>query len=164
MDEEWKAVVRFPLYEIREDGAIRSTLTGVIRKPTLNQYGVPKLNLMRDHEVFTASVNHLVAEAFVERPHRDDFNSVIHLDGDKTNCHSTNLMWRPRYFAIQYQQQFEFHGFQRSSIAIMDLKTEEVYERIQNAVMQHGLLFHDIVVSMHEKTYVWPTYQQFIKI
>ena len=56
------------------------------------------------------------------------FDTPINLDGDRHNNRVENLTWRPRWFAIKYNQQFR-HPYENPIPArIMDLKTGEVSE------------------------------------
>lgn len=164
MNEEWRAIPAYPKYEASNDGHIRTIKTERILRPSRNQHGLLKVNLMKDGKTYTKNLNHIVAKAFLEPPTRKDFISIIHLDGDKNNCAASNLMWRPRYFAIKYHQQFDLKMYQTSNIPIVDIRTGEKYETIQEAVVRYGLLFTDILIATHERTYVWPTYQEFRKI
>jgi hypothetical protein len=160
--EDWRDIPGFPKYQVSSLGRVLNKNSVRILQPSKNQEGHLKVNLMRDGEACTRTVNHLVAKAFLPKPPRRDFISVIHLDGDKSNCRATNLAWRPRYFAIKYHQQFETRMFHESRIPITDVQTGVRYPTAQAAVVQHGLLLSDIVLSMHERTVVWPTYQEFL--
>lgn len=165
MQEEWRPIPGFPKYEVSDQGRVRSVKTDHILKPSKNQQGHLKLNLSRDdNKVYTRNLNHLVARSYLDDPPRSDFISVIHLDGDKENCRAANLVWRPRYFAIKYHQQFDAKHFKTTKMAIRDIKTGEVYKSVQEAVVRHGLLFNDILISAHNRTYVWPTYQEFAPV
>lgn len=161
MDEEWRDLSIFPSYSVSDLGNIRSIKTGRNLKRSKNQQGHLKVNLAEAGHVHTRNVNHLVAKTFLGEPPREHFDSIIHLDGDKTNCAATNLMWRPRYYSIKYHQQFDSYNFRNSTAGVIDIGTNRVYETIQEAAVEHGLLFFDILVSAHERTYVWPTYQEF---
>lgn len=164
MKEDWLEAPNFPRYLVSNLGQVRTVKTDRILKPSKNQQGFLKVNLMQDGEIHTRTVNHLVARAFLPEPEREDFISVIHLNGDKSDCKVANLEWRPRYFAIQYHQQFHHKTWRTALIPIEDIKSGKKYRTIQEAVVRHGLLFNDVVVSMHQSTYVWPTYQQFRSI
>lgn len=164
MPEEWRVIPAFPKYEIGSDGSVKTIKTGRLLHASLTQSGHAKVNLVKNGETYTRNVNHLVAKAFVTDPPRPDFISVIHLDGNKLNCSATNLLWRPRYFAIKYHLQFDTPNFKTSAIPIVDIRTGEKYESIQHAVTKHGLLFTDILIAVHHITYVWPTYQEFRQI
>jgi len=161
MREEWREAPDFPRYLVSDHGNVQAVKTGRILHPSRNQQGHLKVNLMRDGEIHTRTVNHLVAKAFLAPPEREDFISVIHLNGDKSDCSAHNLEWRPRYFAIQYHQQFHNRLFRTAHIPIEDAKTGKKYRTVQEAVVHHGLLLNDVLVSIHQRTYVWPTYQQF---
>lgn len=159
--EEWRTIPTFPKYGVSSYGRIETIKTGYILTATPNQQGHLKVNLMQDGKIYTRSVNQLVAKAFLPPPPRRDFTSIIHLNGDKADCHASNLMWRPRYFAITYHQQFETPTFRNARFPLVELKTGEKYDSIQDALVRHGLLYKDVLISAHERTYVWPTFQEF---
>jgi hypothetical protein len=43
----------------------------------------------------------------------------------------------------------------------MDLKTGEISENSFDCAQRYGLLEQDLVLSILNRTYVWPTYQEF---
>jgi len=162
MTAEWRVIARSPNYEVSDAGEIRNVKYDRTLTPSKNQQGHLKVNLPVDGgKTKTRQVNHIVAEAFLDEPHRDDFISLIHLDGDKTNCAASNLQWRPRYFAIRYHLQFESRIWKESNTKIVDMKTGDIYDTIQEAAVKHGLVLSEILVAAHKRTFVWPTYQQF---
>lgn len=162
MHEEWRDIPSFRNYRVSTHGRIENVRTGTILKCTRNQQGILKVNLWQDKRLSTRMVAHIVADAFVEQPRkREDFISTIHLDGDKTNCHAQNLMWRPRYFTILYHRQFYTYAFRNADIPVVELKSGETYSSVQDAVITNGLLLNDVLISIHERTYVWPTFQEF---
>lgn len=164
MPDEWRTISTFPLYAVSSRGEIENKRSGKLLRPSRTAQGHLKVNLCKDGDIFTRSINQLVAKAFLPLPERKDFISIIHRDGDKTNCDVGNLMWRPRYFAIQYHQQFWVPRFQNTRIPVIETNSGERFDRLQDAVMKYGLLFNDILVAMHEGTYVWPTYQRYEKV
>ena len=161
MDEEWRTIPAFPNYSVSNTGHVRLDRLNRVLNPSRNQHGHLKVNLVKNGNAYTRHVNHLVAKAFNKEPTRRDFDSVVHLDGDKTNCAADNLVWRPRYFAIKYHLQFDTPYFKKKSPAIENTKTGEKFKSVQEAVVHYGLLFNDIVAAIHTRTYVWPTYQEF---
>lgn len=162
MQEEWRVIDAFPKYRVSNLGDIESIKSGMKLRLSRNQQGHLKVNLMKNGEVYTRLVSHIVARAFVPIiKRREDFMSVIHLDGDKGNCEALNLMWRPRYFTILYHRQFNTPNFRSENFPLVELKTNETYSSIQEAVVRNGLLFTDVLISVHERTYVWPTFQEF---
>jgi len=88
------------------------------------------------------------------------FDTPIHLDGDTMNNHIDNLMWRPRWFAVKYQRQFnEPHPSIRGQI--QDIETGYRFNDSWHAATTFGLLDKEIRESIIQRTYVWPTYQRF---
>jgi hypothetical protein len=160
MAERWKAIAFFPGYSVSDHGNVRSDTTGRLLSLNTNQYGVLQVGLMRDRVQHHRSVPLLVAKAFVPEP-GGPFDTPINLDGDRENNHMDNLVWRPRWFAIKYNRQFRYPFENPLYTPIMDLKTGEISENSLEAAKRYGLLESDLVLSIMNRTYVWPTYQEF---
>lgn len=160
MVETWKEIDRFPGYSVSDNGRIRTDKTGRILALNENQYGVVQVGLMRNGIQFHRSVPLLVAKAFLP-PDAEPFDTPINLDGDRHNNHVANLAWRPRWFAIKYNQQFRYPYEAPIESRIMDLKTGEISENSFECAQRYGLLEQDLVLSILNRTYVWPTYQEF---
>lgn len=181
MAEHWKSIDLFPDYSVSDHGRIRTDKSGRILLLSVNQFGVVQVGLMRTTQrtVFVEdesgalrkeivyeriqrhrSVPLLVAKAFLpEEP--GPFDTPINLDGDRYNNHVDNLAWRPRWFAIKYNRQFR-HPYHNSIFnPIVDLETGEVSENSFECAKRYGLLEEDLVLSILNRTYVWPTYQRF---
>lgn len=160
MDEKWKRIKRFPGYSVSNTGLIRSEKFGRILALYENQYGVVCAGLMKDGVQRHRSVPLLVMKAFNPN-RREAFDTPINLDGDRHNNHIDNLAWRPRWFAVKYNRQFrEPYAFSIHE-QIEDLKTGEIYENSFECARIHGLLEEDLVLSIVNRTYAWPTYQEF---
>lgn len=160
MNERWKSIDLFPDYSVSNFGRIRSNKTGRILKLTQNQFDLVQVGLMRDGVQRHRSVPLLVAKAFVPEP-GGPFDTPINLDGDRYNNHVDNLVWRPRWFAIKYNQQFKNQYENPIMSPLIDLKTNEVSENSFECARRYGLLEKDLVFSVLNRTYVWPTYQEF---
>jgi NUMOD4 motif len=158
--EAWEVIPLFPDYSVSNYGRVRSDKFERILALNVNQYGLVQVGLMRDGIQHHRSVPLLVAKAFLP-PLHGPFDTPINLDGDRYNNHVENLTWRPRWFAIKYNQQFR-HPYHNSIQApIIDLKTDEVSENSFECAKRYGLLEEDLVLSILNRTYVWPTYQEF---
>jgi NUMOD4 motif len=160
MPEQWKTIDRFPRYSVSDLGRVRFDKSGRILRCNENQYGLLQVGLMDEGIQRHRSVPLLVAKAFLpELP--GPFDTPINLDGDRHNNQVDNLVWRPRWFAIKYNQQFRYPYENPIEALIMDLKTHEISENSFECAKRYGLLEKDLVVSIMNRTYVWPTYQQF---
>lgn len=158
--ERWAPISQFPGYMISDWGRVRTEKTGRILALSDNQYGVQCVGLMREGEQRHRSVPRLVANAFL--PNRQEaFDTPINLDGDRHNNHVSNLVWRPRWFAVKYNRQFKEPYPYSITNPIMDMKTREISPNSFEAAKRYGLLEVDLVMSIHERTVVWPTYQEF---
>jgi len=160
MDELWMPIELFDDYSVSNFGRVRSDKSGRILSLNENQFGVVQVGLMRDGVQYHRSVPLLVAKSFIIQP-SGPFDTPINLDGDRTNNHVDNLVWRPRWFAVKYNRQFRYPYENPILVPVVDLKTGEVSENSFEAAKRYGLLEQDLVLSILNRTYVWPTYQEF---
>jgi hypothetical protein len=106
MSERWAPIQDFPGYDISDHGEVYSRWSNIRLSLSVNQSGVTKVTLQRENlGPSTRSVALLVAEAFSEGP-RSPSDVPIHVDGHQTNNHYENLVWRPRWYAWKYRNQF----------------------------------------------------------
>jgi hypothetical protein len=158
--ELWAELEDFPDYTVSSLGEIANMKSGMPRKTSINQQGIVKISLYRGRELITRSVAVLVATAFVEG--QDPlFNTPIHLDGDRENCRADNLMWRPRWFAVQYHRQFLDRAFHEAAVHFEDVATGREYHSVKEACMAHGLYHVDVYNSFAHETHVPITFQEF---
>jgi hypothetical protein len=157
---EWIPVEGFPGYSVNPLGQVRKDSTGRTLRTRLNQYGVPYVGLMRDWKQCIRSLPRLVASAFVPMPN-EVFDTPINLDGDRTNCHIDNLMWRPRWYAVQYASQFRDRYDNPIAARIRDTETGEEFDDSLSAGCRFGLLEREVVLSILNHTLTWPTFQLF---
>lgn len=151
MSIRWAELDDFPDYAVSELGEIANIKTGMPRRTSINQQGIVKISLYQGRELITRSVAVMVAEAFVEGQ-SSFFNTPIHLDGDRLNCRAENLMWRPRWFAVQYHRQFNSEEFYRMDVHIVHLQTGKEYHSVKDACMDLGLYYNDVYRSyVHEQ-------------
>lgn len=160
MNELWKELDHFPGYSVSNYGRIRADRSGRILRLNENQFGLLQVGLMRDNLQYHRSVPLLVAKAFLPLI-SEPFDTPINLDGDRHNNHVDNLAWRPRWFAVKYNQQFKYPYNNPITSPIIDLKTGEVSENSFECAKRYGLMERDLVLSILNRTYVWPTYQEF---
>lgn len=157
---DWREIDEFPDYSVSNEGQVSNNRTGRILALTRNQHGIVQVGLTKDLLQYKRSVTLLVARAFLDPPAILTFTTPINLDGDRTNNHIENLMWRPKWFAIRYHKQFnnERRGFREP---IMETHTGEKFKNSWQAATKYGLLDREILIATLNRTYVWPTYQQF---
>lgn len=160
MEEQWKVIDNFENYSVSNYGRIRSNWSERILSTYENQSGLVQVGLMRDGKQFHRSVPLLVAKAFIKQSH-GPFDTPINLDGNRHNNHVNNLIWRPRWFAVKYNQQFQYPYVNRIEAPIEDMKTGEITENSFECAKRYGLLEQEIVLSILNNIYVWPTYQKF---
>jgi len=158
--ERWATVTEFPNYEVSDYGRVRNKDTGYILSTHQNQSGVVMAGFQFNCQQRRRSVPLLVALAFLDPPPNAAYTTPVNLNGDRTDNHAANLVWRPRWFAIKYNKQFheEIPGSDRP---VRNVKTGEEFHTLWDPAIQDGLLVRDIKLSIHNRTYVFPTFQQF---
>jgi hypothetical protein len=166
--EHWAEIPGFPDYSVSNQGRVVNENTGRFMSLARNQQGYRIVFLRQSGQQYTRSVTTLVADAFVPRdPERPHFDSVIHLDGDKSNLRYTNLERRPRWFVIKYHKQFEYFRFHHKlhpygiEVPVIDLSTGEIFDNTTFAAIKYGLLEIDLVKAVHNHTGTFPYGREF---
>lgn len=160
MKELWKQIDGFDNYSVSNFGRIRTNWSERILVTYANQSGLVQVGLMLNGKQYHRSVPLLVAKAFIPQP-SGPFDTPINLDGDRHNNHIDNLVWRPRWFAIKYNKQFVEPYENSIDESIEDVKTGEISANSLECAKRYGLLENEIILSILNNTYVWPTYQRF---
>lgn len=157
---DWAPIEGFPGYSVNPLGQVRHDAFNRLLHPRINQYGVPYVGLMREWRQCNRSLPRLVANAFLIRPN-EIFDTPINLDGDRTNCRADNLMWRPRWYAVQYVSQFKDRYDNPIRTSVRAIETGERFPNSLAAGCRYGLLEREVVLSILNRTPAWPTYQTF---
>ena len=160
MEELWMPIEDFPDYSVSSLGRIRADKTGRILALSETQFGLVQVGMMQNGRQKHRSVPLLVAKAFLP-PSKSPFDTPINLDGDRHNNRVENLLWRPRWFAIKYNQQFRQPQPDHIPVPVVDLKTGAVTANSFDCATTYGLLEEEVIYSINNRTYVWPTYQEF---
>ncbi len=91
IEEKWRKVTDWELYEVSNLGRIRNSKTGKIKIARLSNRGYFLIQFEIKEKKNTFLVHRIVAKEFCEQ--KEGCNVVNHIDGDKTNNVSTNLEW-----------------------------------------------------------------------
>lgn len=146
MQEEWREIAMFPGYSVGESGSVRNDETDRLLVPQVNQHGIVHVGLTKNKTQHRRALSILVAEAFIVRP-GFAYNTPINLDGDRHNNRADNLLWRPRWFATKYFQQFQ-QTHPCFSRKVRNLDTGEVFDTSWQAALTLGALDRDIAFSI----------------
>ena len=165
--EEWASLetLGFPGYELSNTGEVRNERTGRPLKVSPNQEGIVRVGLMKRDEgrQVTVSVLRLVARMFVTGSSAQ-FATPIQLNGDRADCTAKNIVWRPRWFAVEFFRQFEANPEPLMSTKIYDVETSKEYLDTREAAMNNGLLEVDIMKSVVNGSPCFPTWQIFARV
>lgn len=159
-ESEWVEIPDFPKYSVNRLGQVQHNRTGKLLRPQINQFGTPYVVLMGEWKHYGRSLALLVATTFIPQD-REHFDTPINLDGDRFNCAVDNLMWRPRWFAIRYHQQFKVWPRSFIKVPLRQLDDGKVFRDSREVAVRYGLLEDEIFNAIQNRTYVWPTWQQF---
>lgn len=161
MSDDWRPVPGFPKYCVNALGQVRHIRTERIVTPQLTKQGVAYVSLVREtsHQ-YKRSLALLVARAFIPQP-SVQFDTPITLNGDRLDCSVENLMWRPRWFALQYHRQFRERYFHPILVPIRDLDTGCIFRDGLDACSTLGLLERDLHLSIENHTVAFPVMHRF---
>ena len=96
----WKIFEAFPNYEVSHKGQIRSLKTGKLIKGALNEAGYRRTCLYRNGESKSFYVHRIVAFLFIPNP--NNYDEVHHINGNRDDNRSCNLMW------VTHEQNMQF--------------------------------------------------------
>lgn len=137
MQEIWEPVEESQGYAVSNYGRIEDLDHGRVIHTRPNAQGFMMVTLRNDAGgQITRSVALLVARAFLEQPHRW-FTSIIHLNGDRSDCRAMNLMWRSRPFVLRYHQMFEEEPIR---LAVQIRETGEYFGSLRELCTTYGLI------------------------
>ncbi len=159
--EEWSYIPEFQAYSVSDMGRVRNDDTGRLLAIKRNNLGTCFVGLSKNGRQHQRGLSLLVATAFLPKMEkRENFVHPIHTDGDQTNNNVRNLLWRPRWFAMEYAKQFK-HPIGENSLPVLELQTQERYITAWDASIAFGLLASDLIYAIANRTIVWPTFQEF---
>lgn len=149
MRELWRDIDEFPGFIINTRGDVMNEWTHRMISVRTNQQGFLMVSLVKERIQYTRSVAILVAKAWLDDPPNEAYNSIIHLNGDREDCHIHNLMWRPRWFAMLYHKMFE-HDPYRLGVYVVD--TDEEFQTMREACVKYGLIEAHVYEDMINQT------------
>jgi hypothetical protein len=156
---EWAKIRGFNRYSVSNTGLVRHDENDRLVNPIKNQGGFVYVGLYRDGLQLKRGVARLVADQFLETDHRPAFDTPINLNGDRFNNELWNLMWRPRWFSIQYHRQFDEPL--RSHRAVVEEHTGAYFADALAAASCYGLLAYKVINDTIRGEPVWPTLNKF---
>lgn len=163
MDEMWREIAMFPGYSVSESGQVRNDKTERRIAVCVNGHGIAYVGLSKDGRQYKKSLSIIVLEAFVPRP-SFRFDAPINLNGDRLNNSVDNLMWRPRWFATKFFQQFMYNSVGSINGPLEVIETGEVFENSWDAVTTLGVLDREIAISVMTKNWVFPIHRRFRRL
>jgi len=143
--ELWVVIPNFPNYSVSSFGRVINNRhqKEMFLSPT--QYGDLTVGMVKNRKQYRRSVKVLVARAFVEGENDVDDTPML-LDGNRSNLHHSNIVWRPRWLAWKYIRQFNDPKPYWDRGPIED-RAGNRYESIIIASMTIGSLAKDIMWS-----------------
>lgn len=141
MDYQRVQIEHFPAYAVSNLGEVFYQETGEVKNTYSNPTGVQFVSLYSPtaKRSCVKSVAVLVAEIFCPKPD-DNYNTVVHIDGDRSNNAAYNLMWRPREFAIAYHKEMVRDSLLGYYGEFYCMDTGEKLNSIMEEARRHGCL------------------------
>lgn len=133
----WRDIEGFEGFGVSNQGQVVSDWTSRPMAICVNQQGISFVRIMKDKRQYNRSLALLVAKAFLDPPRNEAYNSVIHLNGDKQDCRAINLMWRPRWYALQYHDMF---NQEPSRVGVYIPATKETFGSLREFCTKYGLV------------------------
>lgn len=151
MDEIWKEIEEYPLYEISNYGRIRNIKTGRILHTYTDYKGYQIVTLSKDGTQKTVRVHKLVATAFCEK-YYDDLD-VTFIDGDRSNLRADNLDWWTRSDVHRRSYIYRGRTQMHKMKPIRCIETGEVFQSIREASELMGISRVSISRSLNRRSY-----------
>lgn len=157
MVNEWIVFDEYPNYAINESGQIRNNKTGRILKRIRLQNGAPAVGLFNKEgrQVFR-QVSTFMGMTWMDPPPYPAFDTPMHLDGDRDNCHKTNLIFRPRWFVIQYHRECLNDHYPLWSRPFRIVETGDIFKTPFECSRCYGVLQKDVVAALVSKAPLFP--------
>lgn len=155
--EDWETIEEFPRYSISSQGRVMNVETQRILKLSRSSGGTPLVGLKNYGEQQRPRlVATLVADAFLQDQKSEVYNTPINLNGDRLDCRVSNLMWRPRFYAIKYHRQFSTPGWNRpnTSVPIMETTTKTIFQHTHAAGIYYGFCESEFLLSVTNKEHI----------
>jgi hypothetical protein len=159
--EEWAEIEGFNgKYIVSTFGNVMNAHRQRLIRQSYNRQGVAKVNLFSDNQTHCRAVALIVCHTF--KPHDSvHFDSVINIDGDRSNNHVDNIEPRPHWFVYNYNRQFKPGYRIRYNKPMRDQDTGIEYPNSLAVAVTFGLLDSDIYEATKNNTYTFPTNQFF---
>lgn len=148
MQDEWIRLGKYPPYSISQSGLIRNDSTGLLLKRSRLGSGNPAVSLYVDGKYIRRQVSSFMAETWLEPHPNENFKTIIHLDGDRDNCHVDNLRLGPRWFAIQYHKDCREDYFPDWDRPFRIIETGEIFTSPFECARSMGVLQTDVMVAV----------------
>ena len=132
MTTTWKKINGYPNHSVSNEGQVRNDKTGTVYKTWLDTNGYPSLHIGKDIK----RLHKIVAEAFIENPL--NLPEVNHIDGNKTNCHESNLEWCTHAENISHSWKNPDRKQRHENTRVQCVETGEVYKNANAAAKAVG--------------------------
>jgi len=143
--EEWRSLtfLGYDHYEISDHGRVRNTDTGRIIRVHPNNHNIYHVGLYSEGVRTNYSVGKLVALAFLPKPESEYFDTVTHRNGKKYDNYYGNLEWRPHWFSVKYNQEYNAMNSYPET-PVVETTTNLWFKRVRDAASYFCLLEEDV--------------------
>ena len=122
-NELWKVIPNTDnTYFISSYGRVYSIKRNKFLKLTLHKRGYLQVGIYIGGKLKMPLVHRLVAQAFIHQPSKEQ-NTVNHIDGNKTNNHTSNLEWVTQQENVDHAFKRGLHNKPRKPVLCIELNT-----------------------------------------
>lgn len=147
MDKIWESLapLGYSKYEVSNTGEIRNARTHRVLAVIINQNNTHYVSLYSDRHVRSnLGVAKLVASIFIPNLEPEIFTHVCHRDGRASNNEVSNLEWRPHWFTIQYQMEYQDIDLTLPKHPVREVTSDLIFKNGRAAANYYCLLEADI--------------------
>ena len=125
MEEIWKSIQEYNIYEVSNFGNVRNKITNKQLYYSNSNNGYLRVGLFKNHKRTMYSIHRLVAEAFIPNIHNKP--CINHKDCDKKNNRVDNLEW----CTYKENNSYKNHNLKRKlSSALFELRKNYPNEKV----------------------------------
>lgn len=154
MQDLWLEVA--PGYSINQEGWVRNDETDKLLKRSFFENGEPAVSFRISGRLVRKQVTTLMAATWMAPHEYARFDTPMHLDGDRQNCHVDNLMFRPRWFVRRYHRECLENQFPQWDRPFKIVEWDQTFQTPWECARRHGFLQGDIMLAVMNQGFLFP--------
>lgn len=141
----------FPLYSVNDLGDVVKNDTWTTKAHCKNQHGCVFVSLYQGSRRVTRQVSVLVGETFIRGVYPKEWDTIIYRDGDLENVRASNLSYRPRSYALRYNQAIRTADLTKWHLEHTAIDWDGVelhFDNVVDSAAYFGILMGDVIRAL----------------